>query len=101
MSCLHVRDDDPDLLRGEPPLLPSRSRQRKRSREPRHLEELRSVAVGHAKPNAHQRRHRYGYVGRPPTRSEERRVGKACVSTLNSRWSTANEKPKQNNTKIQ
>src|SRR3546814_3139118 len=39
MSCLHVRDDDPDLPRGGPPLLPSRSRQRKRSREPRRSEE--------------------------------------------------------------
>src|SRR3546814_4359104 len=71
MSCLHVGDDDPDLPRGEPPLLPSCSRQRERACEPRGLEELRSVAVGHAKPNAHPRRHRYGSVGRPLPRGVE------------------------------
>src|SRR3546814_15870713 len=46
MSCLHDRDDDPDLPSGEPPLPPSRRRQRKRSREALHLEELGSVAGG-------------------------------------------------------
>ena len=28
-----------------------------------------------------------GYIGRVPRRSEERRVGKECVSTCRSRWS--------------
>src|SRR3546814_17337440 len=66
MSCLHVGDDDPDLPRGEPPLLPSCSRQRERACEPRGLEELRSVPVGHETPNAHSRCHRYGSRGRTP-----------------------------------
>src|SRR3546814_13830905 len=33
-----------------------------------------------------------------PTRSEERRVGKECVSTCRSRWSPLHEKNKQTNT---
>src|SRR3546814_19453810 len=38
-------------------------------------------------------------VWRKMIRSEERRVGKECVSTCRSRWSTDNEK-KINNTKM-
>src|SRR3546814_18215798 len=33
-----------------------------------------------------------GFNLRPPIRSEERRVGKACVSTCRSRWSAYHEK---------
>src|SRR3546814_2009538 len=36
---------------------------------------------------------------RPPQRSEERRVGKACVSTCRSRWSPYHEKKTNRNTK--
>src|SRR3546814_3548139 len=32
-------------------------------------------------------RHVYQVCGQPPIRSEERRVGKECVSTCRSRWS--------------
>src|SRR3546814_11602109 len=35
------------------------------------------------------------------TRSEERRVGKECVSTFRSRWSPDNEKKKNNQTHTQ
>src|SRR3546814_19405113 len=60
---------------------------------------------------AHRNRHaersdalsRQGLLPRPPSalrafaRSEERRVGKECVSTGRSRWSTYHEKKKQKN----
>src|SRR3546814_15605394 len=35
-----------------------------------------------------------------PSRSEERRVGKECVSTCRSRWSTYHEKKKRNQTRF-
>src|SRR3546814_12951103 len=35
---------------------------------------------------------------RPPLRSEDRRVGKECVSTCRSRWSPIHEKKKQDTT---
>src|SRR3546814_20017214 len=37
-------------------------------------------------------------AGRCPKRSEERRVGKECVSTCRSRWSPYHKKKKYNNT---
>src|SRR3546814_14695400 len=37
--------------------------------------------------------------GAVPTRSEERRVGKECVSTCRSRWSPSHSKKKQKNNK--
>src|SRR3546814_11142707 len=35
------------------------------------------------------------FVGEEPLRSEERRVGKECVSTCRSRWSPHHQKTKQ------
>src|SRR3546814_13663368 len=45
---------------------------------------------------AAQRRHPQagGGTGHPPVRSEERRVGKECVSTCRSRWSPYHYKKK-------
>src|SRR3546814_12011831 len=37
-------------------------------------------------------------MGRAVTRSEERRVGKECVSTCRSRWSPCHSKKKKQNT---
>src|SRR3546814_20492029 len=37
-----------------------------------------------------------GGSGAPPTSSDERRVGQACVSTCRSRWSPNPDKKKQN-----
>src|SRR3546814_20070199 len=36
-----------------------------------------------------------GFSASPPARSEERRVGKGCVSPCSSRWSLAHKKKKQ------
>src|SRR3546814_16415525 len=40
------------------------------------------------------------YETHKATRSEERRVGKACVSTCRSRWSPMNSKKKKNKQKV-
>src|SRR3546814_20563854 len=45
---------------------------------------------------ARQTRPRRGMVTRFALRSAERRVGKECVSTCRSRWSTDHEKKKKN-----
>src|SRR3546814_12578613 len=41
-----------------------------------------------------------GFKKATKERSEERRVGKECVSTFRSRWSTYHEKKKRQNTHI-
>src|SRR3546814_927854 len=65
VACLHVRDDNPDLPGRQAPLLPCERGLGEGSCEPRGLEELGGLAVGHAQPDPHPRAHRHGSVGRP------------------------------------
>src|SRR3546814_18147473 len=53
------------------------------------------LAVENAPPGWRARFGMFPQLGAPVGRSEERRVGKECVSTCRSRWSPSNLKKKQ------
>src|SRR3546814_13329597 len=57
--------------------------------------ERRLLEAGHVRQNLHPVEERIDVPMDMPFRSEERRVGKVCVSTCRPRWSQGNEKKKR------